>query len=119
MSGFTENKQNIIKCISGYVMKSMYRRFRKSTEHHSDSTIKHVSILLAGNNSLDFSTKDDKRKTIFVRLFSFHNTVSLSRHEYVCLLRLHFERYLSDHHRPDDWISISQNVASLNIPIMT
>ena len=28
----------------------------------------------------------------------FYNTISLSRHEQVCLMRLHFERYFS-HHR--------------------
>ena len=34
------------------------------------------------------------RKNIFACLFSVHNTMSLSRHEQVCLMRLHFERYL-------------------------
>ena len=54
------------------------------------------------------------RKNIFACLFSVHNTISLSRHEQVCLMRLRFERYFS-HHRPDDGRSISRNVASLNI----
>ena len=40
----------------------------------------------------------DKRKNIFACLFSVHNTISLSRHEQVCLMRLRFERYFS-HHR--------------------
>ena len=40
----------------------------------------------------------DIRKNIFARLFSIHNTISLSRHEQVCLSRLRFERYFS-HHR--------------------
>ena len=40
------------------------------------------------------------RKTIFACLFSVHNTISLSRHEQVCLMRLRFERYFS-HHRAD------------------
>ena len=35
------------------------------------------------------------RKNIFACLFSVHNTISLSRHEQVCLMRLRFERYLS------------------------
>ena len=39
-----------------------------------------------------------KRKNIFGCLFSVHNTISLSRHEKVCLIRLLFERYFS-HHR--------------------
>ena len=45
------------------------------------------------------------RKNIFACLFSVHNTISLSRHEQVCLMRLRF----------DDGRSISRNVASLNI----
>ena len=43
------------------------------------------------------------RKNTFACLFSVHNTISLSRHEQVCLMRLRFERYFSHH------------VASLNI----
>ena len=38
------------------------------------------------------------RKNIFACLFSVHNTISLSRHEQVCLMKLLFERYFS-HHR--------------------
>ena len=36
-------------------------------------------------------------KNIFAYLFSVHNTMSLLRHEQVCLMRLHFGRYFSDH----------------------
>ena len=36
-------------------------------------------------------------KNIFDCLLSVHNTISLSRHERVCLMRLRFERYFSDH----------------------
>ena len=35
------------------------------------------------------------RKNIIACLFSVHNTINLSRHEKVCLMRLRFERYLS------------------------
>ena len=42
--------------------------------------------------------KDVIRNIIFARLFSVHNTISLSRHEQVCLMRLHYQRYFS-HHR--------------------
>ena len=35
------------------------------------------------------------RKNIFACLFSVHNTISLSRHEQVCSMRLRFERYFS------------------------
>ena len=64
----------------------------------------------------DFSQKGSIyiRKNIFACLFSVHNTISLSRHEQVCLMRLRFERYFS-HHRPDDGRSISRNVGSIKI----
>ena len=39
----------------------------------------------------------DKRKNIFACLFGVLNTISLPRHEQVCLLRLRFERYFSHH----------------------
>ena len=52
-------------------------------------------------------------KSIFACLFSVNNKVSLSRHEQVCLMRLHFERFLSHL----DGESISRNVASLNIHV--
>ena len=71
----------------------------------------------ASNNSINISITNSKsfiRKNIFACLFSVHNTISLSRHEQVCLMRLRFERYFS-HHRVYDGRSISRNVASLNI----
>ena len=34
---------------------------------------------------------------MFACLFSVHNTISLSVHEQLCLIRLHFERYFSHH----------------------
>ena len=37
------------------------------------------------------------RKSIFTCLFSINNTISLSRHEQVCLSGLRFERYFSHH----------------------
>ena len=37
------------------------------------------------------------RENIFACLFSVHNTISLSRHEQVCLIRLRFEKYFSYH----------------------
>ena len=54
------------------------------------------------------------RKNIFAYLFSVHHTISLSRHEKVCLMRRRFERYFS-RYRAHDGRSISRNVASLNI----
>ena len=43
------------------------------------------------------------RKNIFACLFGVHNTIILSRHEQVCLMRLRFERYFS-HHRAMDYV---------------
>ena len=56
---FTEKERNITKYTSEFAMTTMCCRLRKSTEHHSDSNIKHMSILLAGKDSSDSSTKDD------------------------------------------------------------
>ena len=36
-----------------------------------------------------FNDMANIRKNIFACLFSVHNTISLSRHEQVCLMRLH------------------------------
>ena len=55
------------------------------------------------NNKIFTSTWNDERKNIFACLFSVHNTISLSRHEQVCLMRLRFKRYFS-HHRALDLI---------------
>ena len=48
----------------------------------------------------DFNEKNVMHKNSFACLFSVHSTISLSRHEQVCLMRLRFERYFS-HHQPD------------------
>ena len=56
--------------------------------------------------------RDYIRKNNFACLFNVHNTISLSREEQVCVMRLRFERYFS---HPDDGRGISRNVASLNI----
>ena len=39
----------------------------------------------------------DIRKNVFACLFSVDNTIKLSRHEKVCLIRLRFWRYFSHH----------------------
>ena len=67
----------------------------------------------------EFLTSYDS-KILYVKifslcLFSVHNTISLSRHEQVCLMRLCFERYFSHHREILLPSSISRNVASLNI----
>ena len=41
--------------------------------------------------------RDQIRKNIFACLFSVHNTISLSRHEQTCSIRLLFERFFSYH----------------------
>ena len=43
----------------------------------------------------DIINKIPIRKNIFTCLFSVHDTISLSSHEQVCLIRLRFERYFS------------------------
>ena len=43
------------------------------------------------------------KKISYACLFSVHNTISLSRHEQVCLIRLRFVKYFS-HHRQRKWI---------------
>ena len=43
------------------------------------------------------SNNADICKNLFACLFVVHNTISLSCHEQVCLIRLHFERYFSYH----------------------
>ena len=45
-------------------------------------------------------------------LFSVHNTISLSRHEQVCLVRLSFEGYFS-HHRATQMIMLCINLRML------
>ena len=55
------------------------------------------------------------RKNIFASLLSVHKTISLSRHEQVCLSGLRFGRYFSHHREADDGRSIFRNVAHLKI----
>ena len=43
-------------------------------------------------------------KNIFACLFSVYNTISLSRHEQVCLMSLRFERF---HSSPGNLISLT------------
>ena len=50
-------------------------------------------------------------KDFFACFFSVHDTRSLSSHEQVCLMRLHFERHFPYHRGR----GISRSVASLNI----
>ena len=51
------------------------------------------------------------RKNIFACLFSVHNTISLSRHEQVCLMRLRFERCFS-HHRAYKYLHLHLIITS-------
>ena len=41
-----------------------------------------------------FKLMSNACKNIFASLFSVHNTISLSRHNQLCLMRLRFERFL-------------------------
>ena len=46
-----------------------------------------------------------------------NNTISLSHHEQVCLMRLRFKKYFS-HHQPDNRRNISRNVALITVNIL-
>ena len=48
---------------------------------------------------VDYISHGEKavRKNILACFLSVHNTISLSRYEQVCLIRLRFERYFSNH----------------------
>ena len=59
----------------------------------------HVFVATQSNSAqvqkLNFAYKEGLiRKNIFACLFSVHNTISLSRHEQVCLMRLRFRELL-------------------------
>ena len=41
-------------------------------------------------------------KKVFAGLTSVHNIISLSCHEQICLLRLHFEGYFLNDRKPND-----------------
>ena len=60
-----------------------------------------------------FRQKWQKWKYLKIKKFDRFYTVSLSRHEQVCLMRLRFEKNFS--YWADDGRSISRNVVSLNI----
>ena len=53
-------------------------------------------------------------KNIFACLFSAPNTISLSRHEKVCLISLRLERYFSDHWALNKLILINKLVLQEN-----
>ena len=53
---------------------------------------------------------NNKCKNIFACLISAHNTISLSRHEKVCLIRLRLERYFSDYRALNKLILINKLV---------
>ena len=62
------------------------------------------------SSSLDSIVKnvgEGVRKNIFACLFSVLNTINLSRHEQVCLIRLCFERYFSHHRAKDNFKFLS------------
>ena len=86
--------QNATGVDTSSVAKKIYLADLKSDEDKLDiHKLKNLPF-----NSSNLKSKVDIRKNIFACLFSVHNTISLSCHEQVCLIRLSFERYFS-HHR--------------------
>ena len=65
-----------------------------------DLEVKNVATpsIKYGWHNLSYLSLKSLRKNIFAHLFSVHNTISLSPHEQVCLIRLRYERYFSHHH---------------------
>ena len=75
---------------------------KKNTENKFLFDSFSFSINTYADDYLSFRRQENKvvidiRKNIFVCLFSVHKTISLSRHEQVCLIRLHFQIYFSHH----------------------
>ena len=68
------------------------------TSNYSDINYPGLENCLFRSIKLTKNADIDIHKDIFACLFSIHNTISLSRHEQVCLSGLRFERYFS-HHR--------------------
>ena len=71
-----------------------------STEPDSCRIVQSVQMMVidtSNDNIKLFQRPISKRKNIFVCLFSILNTISLSRHEQVCLMRLCFERHFFHH----------------------
>ena len=75
-----------------------------------NSVLSFIDSLQFLSSSLDSIVKnvgEDVRKNIFASLFSVLNTINLSRHEQVCLIRLCFERYFSHHRAKDNFKILS------------
>ena len=70
-----------------------------------------VNLILTWSSTIVIIATNIPNRAAIFEITNTNNTISLSRHEQVCLMRLRFERYFS-HHR--DGRSISRNVASLN-----
>ena len=73
-----------------------------------------VSLNVAAQNAFGKHNKNI-RKNIFACLFSVHNTISLSRHEQVCLMRLRFERYFSHHRAMTETIKLTDKKKLRNV----
>ena len=82
-----------------------------------NSVLSFIDSLQFLSSSLDSIVKnvgEDVRKNIFAYLFSVLNTINLSRHEQVCLIRLCLERYFS-HHRAKDNFKILSSEFNNNV----
>ena len=73
--------------------------FTKVTEENVKNEVLKLNTKKSSTSgSIPATILKHTRKNVFACLFSLHNTISLSRHEQVCLMRLRFERYFF-HHR--------------------
>ena len=104
---YTERYQDHIPCSFAYKIVCIDNKLSKKVVLHRGkiAVYKFIEAILSEYSYSRCVTKKHFnknliiRKNIFACLFGVHNTISLSRHEQVCLIRLRFERYFS-HHRP-------------------
>ena len=88
------NCLSVFDHFAGLALKELNQAFITPSQGNYDLINKRLcQYLLSEDNHSLF----DIHENIFACLFSVYNIISLSRHEQVCLMRLHFERYFSRH----------------------
>ena len=108
MSSVFQKNRDILRRIKPQETKTVYillLLFSKTSNKRPLATNQksYENIILIGDFNVEISDSHmdsfcviyhlkSLRKNIFACLFSFHNTISLTRHEQVCLSRLRFKR---------------------------